>query len=251
MLLNHYLNYLNDIYTESLITHDLTCEDIRYASKLFALNEKLKHEILLTHLSRNFYVGYLSFSFNEKVDSVIKKRNLEIFLSDLSKVSNEEFWPEMYLNTEFTKEERHFLEEKLRQISLIFLNLIKNYEFEEYPVRCKTNISWNNCGFKNIGGIILSTDSLFKKYEKDIYEKCIDGLCNPGLIPVTIGDMSTNLKSYKLVKYFQVNQIIKSFCSNHICDPNIGNKFTQSQEETIKSKFGKEVKLYNKYLELK
>jgi hypothetical protein len=90
------------VYGNLLSTdYRLTQDDIDYAVPI--LMNFYKFSLYpLVHLNKKFYIGKMSFTFNEKITEGIKSRNLPSVLT-------EDFWPELKAVPEYQKELKFML----------------------------------------------------------------------------------------------------------------------------------------------
>ena len=241
------------IVEQSLHSHDaLTDDDISYMINLVLnldiSNKKLTNIIL--HIYKLTNTGRFSLTFNTKLDIAIKNRDRDKIINLITISSNEAAWPELYDNQELDNEE---------------IENILSLTNKEYFAILNSIQTASSSDFENILPCVTKQDEIIS-YDKEgiyynsLYSKCYKNIClyeseqigkiisTSGIIP-SVAYLTDFNKSGQNKKYcFKMMELIERFARNDYTNSKTGTRFSDRTISQVISKFGKEIKMYRRYL---
>jgi len=172
--------------------------------------------------------------FNFKLEDCIKRRDKK----ELIKLLKKPDFPELYDNMLLSGEEIERVEAMKRKEYFSILNTIEQLKFDKSDTTILPHIEGD------------TTSNIYSKCYKNIciYEVLeLENFPGNHIIPnkIYVADSSSGEnKSY----HFNIMKIITRFASGDFNNPKTGKPFSNKAKNNIASKYGKEIKMYRRYL---
>ena len=233
-------------------THEnLSIDDVEYMINLVLnmnmLDKDISNLILRTYKLTN--TGRFSLTFNTKLDIAIKNRDKDKIFKLVNVSGLDVSWPELYYNKNgLTKQEKD--------------DILKISTKEYFAILNSIQTAFSTNDFKNILPCVNKKDTIISSdedgiYYNSLYFKCYKNIClyeseqigkivsTDNIIPST-----AYINKYgEEDKYcFNLMELIERFARGNYINPITNILFSDITISQIKSKFGREIKMYQQYL---
>lgn len=254
--------FCRSIVKECLSTHrDLNEEDVEYASSLGCRFGPDDDDLAMfaLHSCKSTNTGRFSLTYNFELDRAIVGRNDQRVI-DLASVKADVAWPEVFDNSDLSDAER----ETIMRVHDKELNAVKNVIEQGKTMSPPYTVQFMTKCEPTIDKVIDKRNGIDTK--TTLYGMCYKGVCieesrhgevlfdleQPEKLTETVmvPEKAASAEiGIHLVRCYDFIHLLHGLSLDPPVDPTTGQKFSDITEKTLLSRYGKEIKMYQKFID--